>query len=198
MARAIVAACRNFRHRLHAQPRVSKNEADTAKALVQFLDHHAQLRPTHTNVGGGAGVVFQIHGEKESDCTHSVLLRADMDALPLVESDSTDIKYISQVPGAHHACGHDGHTAMLAGALMQLQTMTSSFSGRVVAIFQPAEETGDGAKQMLSAEPGLLGDTISRGAYALHNIPGEPLGKVLLRSGVAARYLHSVEVTPST
>ena len=185
----IVAACRNFRHGLHAQPRVSNNESDTAEALIQFLGQHAQLQPTHTNVGGGAGVVFQIRGEKDSDNPHSVLLRADMDALPLVESASTNIKHISQVQGVHHACGHDGHTDMLAGALMQLQTMTASFSGRVIAIFQPAEETGDGAKQMLRAAPDLLAKNVTRGAYALHNIPGEPLGKVVLRSGVAARWM---------
>ena len=187
MTRALITACRKFRHCLHAQPRISNNEADTAKALIQFLDQHAQLQPTHTNVGGGAGVVFQIRGGKERDCSHSVLLRADMDALPLVESGTTNIKHISQVQGAHHACGHDGHTAMLAGALVQLKSMASSFSGTVIAVFQPAEETGDGAKQMIDAAPDLLSKTITRGAYALHNIPGEPLGKVVLRSGAGAR-----------
>ena len=113
MTRALITACRKFRHCLHAQPRVSNNEADTANTLAQFLEQHAQLKPTHTNVGGGAGVVFQIHGGKERDCSRSVLLRVDIDALPLVESGTTNMKHISQVEGAHHACGHDGHTAML-------------------------------------------------------------------------------------
>jgi metal-dependent amidase/aminoacylase/carboxypeptidase family protein len=106
-----------------------------------------------------------------------------MDALPLFE-ETRSIAHISKYAGFHHACGHDGHSTMLAGALLDLHENRDAFSGTVIGLFQPAEETGDGAKQMLEA--GI--PTPTCGAYGLHNIPGQPLGQIMLkREGVAAR-----------
>ena len=118
-------------------------------------------------------------------CQPSVLLRADMDALPLQEE--THIPHVSTLPGFHHACGHDGHSTMLAGALINLQQQSDTFHGTIYGLFQPAEETGEGAKQMLEAtSPAIPLPTL--GCYGLHNIPGQPLGSILLtQQGVAAR-----------
>ena len=195
-------ALEQFRRILHAQPRVSNDEGDTVRLLTRFVAHESSnvevgcpLMPLRKDVGGGHGLVYEVRGEKADDgstagtgtLAPSVLLRADTDALPLVEESG--MAHASQVLGCHHACGHDGHTAILAGALLHLYEHRATFSGRVVAVFQPAEETGDGARQMLAAADDLLGSAaITRGAYGLHNIPGSPLGQVLLRrEGVATR-----------
>ena len=91
---------------------------------------------------------------------------------------------------AFQACGHDGHAVMLAGALEQLARQHRGDLGdsRVLGVFQPAEETGAGAAQMVGALPDMLGTSVTQGAFAFHNIPGEPLGDVLfVPEGVAAR-----------
>eukprot|EP00941_MAST-03F_sp_MAST-3F-sp1_P004273 g4273.t1 len=178
---------KTFRHKLHSAPRVSNDEFDTALLIEDFLKQH-DILPVETRVGGGAGLIYEIVGEKscrKGEESDTILLRSDMDALPLVEN--TGVPYTSTVDNCHHACGHDGHSAMLAGALIKLQhEFRSEFCGRVMAIFQPAEETGDGAKQMINASSRIK-NNVTRGTFGLHNIPGAPLGQVMLREGVAAR-----------
>ena len=194
-------ALEQFRRVLHAQPRVSNDEGDTVRLLTRFVAHASSascgggrpLTPLRKDVGGGHGLVYEVRGEKAVDesttgtLAPTVLLRADTDALPLVEESG--MAHTSKVRGCHHACGHDGHTAMLAGALLHLYEHRATFSGRVVAVFQPAEETGDGARQMLAAAEDLVGSVaITHGAYGLHNIPGSQQGQVLIRrEGVATR-----------
>ena len=208
--RALVHRVREFRQALHANPRVSNHEADTARAIRDFLRPYG-LHPTKERVGGGAGLVYEVTGTKSEKmgCTPeqriegrssvehtvpTVLLRADMDALPLMEGNN--FSHASKTPGAHHACGHDGHIAMMAGALVHLLEHSNSFFGEVRCVFQPAEETGDGAQQMIEGERLLLGSSISRGAFALHNIPGVPLGRVIVRDcdGIAARASTGIRV----
>ena len=194
---SLLAKVTRLRRALHAHPRVSNDEAATAATVSAFLSAHG-LEPLRRDVGGGAGLVYSVKGTRgDFDTEHpppTVLLRADMDALPLVEAN--DFAHASKVQGAHHACGHDGHAAMMAGALVALHERAHSFHGEVRAVFQPAEETGEGARQMISAEADLLGNSINRGAFGLHNIPGAPVGTVLVREGdeIAARASTGVKI----
>ena len=126
---------------------------------------------------GRTGVVGIIKGK--SDSSGKVLgLRADMDALPIYEA--TGLDYASQTKGAMHACGHDGHTAMLLGAAKYLAE-TRNFDGTVAVIFQPAEEGGGGGKEM--CDDGMMERFGIQEVYGMHNWPGRPVGSFAIRSG---------------
>lgn len=120
-----------------------------------------------------SGVVGILHGRNGAadDASGRVLFRADMDALPITEASG--VEYISTTSGAMHACGHDGHTAMLLGAAKHL-AKTREFDGTLVFCFQPAEELAGGAKVMI--DEGLLERFPVKGAYAVHNWPEMPVG----------------------
>ncbi|WP_420567006.1 M20 aminoacylase family protein [Thalassovita sp.] len=126
---------------------------------------------------GRTGVVGVIKG-KQNDSGKVIGLRADMDALPIDEQ--TGLDYASKTPGAMHACGHDGHTAMLLGAAKYLSE-TRNFDGTVIVIFQPAEEGGGGGKVM--CDDGLMDRWGIQEVYGMHNWPGQPLGKFAIRPG---------------
>jgi hippurate hydrolase len=119
-------------------------------------------------------------------------LRADMDALPM--SEGTGLPWASRTPGAMHACGHDGHTAMLLGGAQYLAE-TRNFDGTAVVIFQPAEEGGGGGREMV--EEGLMERFGIQEVYGMHNMPGKPVGDFAIRPGpmLAASDLFSIEVT---
>ncbi|ASM72702.1 MULTISPECIES: M20 aminoacylase family protein [Roseobacteraceae] len=126
---------------------------------------------------GRTGVVGVIKGK--TDTSGKVIgLRADMDALPILEQ--TGLEYASKTDGAMHACGHDGHTAMLLGAAQYLAE-TRNFDGTVVLIFQPAEEGGGGGKEM--CDDGMMERWGVQEVYGMHNWPGLPTGQFAIRSG---------------
>ena len=126
---------------------------------------------------GRTGVVGLIRGR--SDTSGRVVgIRADMDALPITEA--TGLPYASKTPGLMHACGHDGHTAMLLGAAKYLAE-TRNFDGAAAVIFQPAEEGGAGGKAMV--DDGLIDRFRIREIYGMHNSPSLPLGAFAIRPG---------------
>lgn len=140
---------------------------------------------------GRTGVVGVIQGKRQ-DSGKVIGLRADMDALPIQEE--TNLEHRSTAPGKMHACGHDGHTAMLLGAAKYLAE-TRDFDGTAIVIFQPAEEGGAGAKEM--CKDGLMERFGVQEVYGLHNMPGLPVGKFAIRKGpmmaAADRFLIKIE-----
>tara|TARA_R110002074_G_scaffold305589_1_gene476748 strand:- start:1567 stop:2730 length:1164 start_codon:yes stop_codon:yes gene_type:complete len=139
---------------------------------------------------GRTGVVGVIKG-KEANSGKVIGLRADMDALPIHEQ--TGVEYASKTPNAMHACGHDGHTAMLLGAAQYLAE-TRNFDGSAVVIFQPAEEGGGGGLEM--CKDGLMDRWGIQEVYGMHNWPGMPTGSFGIRTGpfFAATDLLEIEV----
>ncbi|MEM9601889.1 MAG: M20 aminoacylase family protein [Pseudomonadota bacterium] len=139
---------------------------------------------------GRTGVVGVIKGGEPGD--RVIGLRADLDALPLPEI--TGLPHASTVPGVMHACGHDGHTAMLLGAAEHL-CETRNFAGTAVVIFQPAEEGGGGGKEM--CDDGLMSRFGIQQVYGLHNMPGLPVGDFSTRPGpiMAATDTFEIEIT---
>ena len=140
---------------------------------------------------GRTGVVGVIKGRKPAGNgdLKVIGLRADMDALPIVEA--TNLPYASENPGLMHACGHDGHTAMLLGAARYLAE-TRNFAGDAVVIFQPAEEGGAGAAAMI--KDGLMDRFGIEQVYGMHNGPGIPVGSFAIRSGPLMAATDSIDI----
>jgi len=151
-----------WRRHLHAYPELGLDCHATAEFVVERLQEFG-IETIETGIAR-SGVVAVIEGRGEGPVTG---LRADMDALPILES--TGLEYASTVPGCMHACGHDGHTAMLLGAAKYLAE-TRNFAGRAVLIFQPAEEGPGGGRLMV--EDGVLDRHGVDEVYALHTMPG--------------------------
>jgi amidohydrolase len=140
---------------------------------------------------GRTGVVGVIKGRKPAGAgdIRVIGLRADMDALPIEEQ--TDLAYASKTPGKMHACGHDGHTAMLLGAARYLAE-TRNFAGDAVVIFQPAEEGGAGAAAMI--KDGLMDRFSIDQVYGMHNGPGIPVGAFAIRPGPIMAATDSIDI----
>ncbi|WP_456428869.1 M20 aminoacylase family protein [Nitratifractor sp.] len=172
-----------LRHELHRIPELCYEEKLTSDRVARELENYGI--PFERGIGG-TGIVAWI-GKGSSQ--RAIALRADMDALPIEEE--TGVSYVSQHPGRMHACGHDGHTVMLLAAAKYLNEEVD-FDGRVVLIFQPAEEGGAGAKRMI--EDGLFERFPVDRIYGLHNRPSLPLGKVLIKEGPVMTSVDTWEV----
>jgi hippurate hydrolase len=156
---------------VHSHPELSMQEMRTAALAADRLRAAGYEVTTGVGKTGVVGVLRNGEGP-------TVLLRADMDALPIQEA--TQLPYASRTPGKMHACGHDGHTAMLLGAARYLAE-TRNFAGEAVVIFQPAEEGGAGAAAMI--KDGLLDRFAIDQVYGMHNGPGIPVGSFAIRPG---------------
>jgi amidohydrolase len=177
----------DLRHHLHRNPELSGQEAQTALTITEFLE---TLHPDTLLTGiGGHGVAAVFSGSRPGP---SILLRADMDALPIPET--IDIGHQSVHQGISHKCGHDGHMTILAGTAQHLAENRPR-SGQVILLFQPSEETGEGASRILNdpAFQAILPDCV----FALHNLPGYPRDSVIVKkdcfaaasTGIIVRYL---------
>lgn len=163
----------DLRRDIHAHPELGFEEVRTSAIVAEKLKSCGI--DIETGVGG-TGVVATLRGNKPSDKV--IGLRADLDALPILET--TGLPYASQTPGKMHACGHDGHTAMLLGAAGFL-VREKNFAGTVHFIFQPAEEVLSGAKRMI--EDGLFERFPCDSIFGLHNTAGMPVGKFAICEG---------------
>lgn len=174
-----------WRRQLHRNPEISGEERETAKAVVAFVE---PSRPDRIVTGlGGHGVAVIYEGSEPGP---TVMVRAELDALPIEEISDSDHR--SQVPGKGHLCGHDGHMAILASLSRGLGRQRPK-RGRVVLMFQPAEEDGSGAAAVI-ADP-KFAEIAPDCAFSLHNRPGMPVGHIRLSVGPANCASRGLKIT---
>ena len=174
-----------WRRHIHANPETAFEEVDTARYVADRL-RAVGVDEVHEGIAR-TGVVGIIRGRPGPG---SIGLRADMDALDMQEG--TGLPWQSQRGGKHHACGHDGHTAMLLGAARHLAS-TRQFAGTVHVIFQPAEENEGGARVMV--EEGLFDRFPMQSVFGMHNIPGMEAGQMAVKSGPMMASYDMFEIT---
>ncbi len=172
MDKTLADTLTGWRRHLHAHPELSKQESATSAFVQAKL---TELGVSFVTGVGGHGIVATITRGKSN---RSVGLRADMDALPILES--TGLPYASTNPGVMHACGHDGHTTSLLGAAALL-SRDADWTGTVQLVFQPAEEGGGGARAMV--DDGLFERFPMERVFAYHNWPGLEAGHVMVHDG---------------
>lgn len=162
-----------LRRDLHAIPELSGNERQTARMIKRFF-HQFRADEVISPLGGN-GIAFLFDSGRPGP---SVMFRCELDAIPIREEN--DFAYRSVVPGVSHKCGHDGHMAIMAG-FGHLISLDRPRQGRIILLFQPAEETGQGAAAVV-ADPKFKNFSADF-VFASHNLPGYPLGAVLLKPG---------------
>ena len=176
-----------WRRDLHEHPELLYDVFRTAETVAAKLRDFG-CDEIVTGIGR-TGVVGVIKGRKDGS-GKTIALRADMDALPILEA--TGLPHASKTAGKMHACGHDGHTAMLLGAARYL-TETRNFDGTAIVIFQPAEEGGGGGKEM--CDEGMMARFKIDEVYGMHNMPGLPVGEFAIRPGPMMASADKFEIT---
>lgn len=171
-----------LRKHIHANPELSEKEAETAKLIKNYLE---KCSPSEliTDIGGH-GVIAIFDSGTEGN---SILFRADTDALPIQETN--DFDYQSKTKGVSHKCGHDGHTCSLLGFAKTLSIHPPQ-KGKVILLFQPAEEEGIGAKAVLNDEK--FNSIVPDYVFAFHNLPGYPLNEVVIKKGSFTSAVKSI------
>ena len=163
-----------LRREIHANPELSRHEKVTRRRVKDFLTKQGI---THFEDMGETGmrVVFD-----SGTPGPTIMIRGDMDALPIQEIND-DLEYKSTVDGVSHKCGHDGHTTIITGLCISLHQQPLQ-KGKVVVLYQPAEEIGYGANSILKDEK--FNEHVPDWAFALHNLPGYPMHEVVYRQGI--------------
>lgn len=185
MAHQLAERTTAFRRRLHQHPEIGLDLPWTRQAILdEIADLDLPLRLSTTT----SAIVAELDGDHPGP---TLILRGDMDALPL--SENTHLPFASDVPGAMHACGHDTHVAMLAGAARLLTTRRSELAGKVLLFFQPGEEGHHGARYAL--DEGLLDDDAITGAFALHISAQYRSGTINVRPGPILAAADTFRVT---
>lgn len=171
-----------IRQHLHANPELSYNEQNTAAFISSYLE---RLGIEHKKGVAGTGIIGYLRGTGAGSL--NIGLRAEMDALPITESN--DVTYKSRTPGMMHACGHDAHMAMLLGTAVILKSMCHLFGGTIIFIFQPGEEKSPGGASLMIAS-GELNDPAPDIVLAQHVLPELETGRIGYRGG---RYMASAD-----
>ncbi|MEY2684687.1 MAG: putative hydrolase YxeP [Pseudomonadota bacterium] len=184
---AFAPALAALRRDIHAHPELCFEEVRTADVVARQLT--AWGIPVHRGLGT-TGVVGVVHGRDGGACGRGVGLRADMDALPMQEFNT--FAHTSQHAGKMHACGHDGHTAMLLAAAQHL-SKHRDFDGTVYLVFQPAEEGGGGAREMI--KDGLFDRFPMEAVFGMHNWPGAPEGTMAVSPGPVMASSNEFHIT---
>jgi amidohydrolase len=166
-----------LRQTVHQKPETAFQEHRTAKRIQDFLEEHGDVEVASEI--GGAGIIATYSASQPGPTT---MIRAELDGLPIQE-DANQLSYRSETEGTMHACGHDGHMTMVAGIGAVLSNLQLQ-KGKVKLLFQPAEETGEGALVMLEDE--AFEEHIPDVIFGLHNLPGYPMRHVIIREGVFA------------
>mmetsp|Transcript_16333 Transcript_16333/g.27327 ORF Transcript_16333/g.27327 Transcript_16333/m.27327 type:complete len:403 (+) Transcript_16333:84-1292(+) len=181
-----VANLKNVRRHLHQNPELSSEEWVTAKYVADYVHMHSMPTEIYTTIGG-TGVIVVYDSMVEGP---AVLFRAELDALPIYEIN--DFSHKSNVKGVSHKCGHDGHCTTLLGLSVVLKQKPLK-RGKVYLLFQPAEETGEGAERVLRDE--VYQEKIKPDfVFAFHNIPGYRLGQIILRKGAFTASVRSLKI----
>ncbi|MGD9775030.1 M20 aminoacylase family protein [Diaphorobacter sp.] len=181
------AAIAQVRRDIHAHPELCFQEVRTADLIAARLTEWGI--PIHRGLGQ-TGVVGIVHGRDGGACARAVGLRADIDALPMQEFNT--FAHASKHAGKMHACGHDGHTAMLLAAAQHL-ARHRDFDGTVYLIFQPAEEGGGGARSMI--QDGLFEQFPMQAVFGMHNWPGMPAGTFAVSPGPVMASSNEFRIT---
>ena len=163
----------NLRRNIHSEPELAGEEVATASKIEKFISAYSPDEIIK-NIGGN-GLAFVFNGRNEGP---AVLFRSELDALPIDEINEFD--YRSKYKDKGHKCGHDGHMTVLAGLAMRISS-SRSFKGKVILLFQPAEETGEGAARVLKDEKFSKLDPDY--VFAFHNLPGYKTGSVIIKEG---------------
>lgn len=182
MQKETIQKLTQLRHELHQNPELSGEEYKTSERIVTFLKEY-QPSEIIQHVGN-TGVIGVFKGKNKGPST---LLRCELDALPIEEINT--FKYKSTVKDVSHKCGHDGHMAILCG-VAALLSAKNNFNGTIYLLFQPAEEDGEGAKRVLN-------DVLFKGikpdfVFALHNLPGFPLGQIVVKNDTFSCAVNSM------
>ncbi|MBA4256748.1 MAG: amidohydrolase [Polaromonas sp.] len=184
---AATSGITQVRRDIHAHPELCFQEVRTADLVAAKLTEWGI--PIHRGLGT-TGVVGTVHGRDGGACGRAIGLRADMDALPMTELNT--FAHASTHAGKMHACGHDGHTAMLLAAAQHL-AQHRDFDGTVYLIFQPAEEGGGGAREMI--KDGLFEKFPMDAVYGMHNWPGLPVGSFAVSPGPVMASSNEFHIT---
>lgn len=175
---------KSLRKKLHKHPELSGQEAETAGRIKRFIKKYDDAKIIENIGGHGLAVIYEF-----SSTGPTIVIRCELDALPIEEINN--FEYRSRIKKVSHKCGHDGHMAILTGLTFWLKKQNFN-NGKVILLFQPAEEKGTGAFAVINDSK--FSDINPDYIFALHNIPGEPLHSIVMLDGNFSSTVQSVAI----